>query len=116
MDYNNKFRSAKNFNDNKYKENSKKRFIKILEKKFQTTMIGALAKFEERFGEMWGHGLDYDELNNVEKKYSEIWEMVRTDILNNGNAQLRAMINELEQYDLHWNRYKTEFIIRKVGE
>ncbi len=113
MDYNNRFNTAKKKNDIKYKENSKKRFIKILEKKFQTTMIGALARFEESFGEMWGHGLDYDELNTIEKKYSDIWEMVRTDILNNGNAQLRATLNELDQYDLHWNRYQTDFIIRK---
>ncbi len=113
MDYHDKFKSAKSFNNKKYKENSKKRLINILEKKFQTTMIGALAKFEESFGEMWGHGLDYDELNSIEKKYSQIWEMVRTEILNNGNAQFRATLNELEQYDVHWNRYKIDFIIRK---
>ena len=43
--------------ESKYKDSSKRRLSNILKKKFDTTIIGSLAAFEERFGELWGHGL-----------------------------------------------------------
>ena len=30
----------------------------LMKKKIQTTMIGALARFEENFGHLWGHFKD----------------------------------------------------------
>ena len=41
----------------KYNEFSKKRLLNNLEKKFNTTIIGSLAVFEEELGHLWGHGL-----------------------------------------------------------
>ena len=43
--------------DVRYKDNSKRRLLNILKKKFDTTIIGSLAAFEESFGDLWGHGL-----------------------------------------------------------
>ena len=40
--------------DSQYKDNSKRRLLNILKKKFDTTIIGSLAAFEERFGELCG--------------------------------------------------------------
>ena len=39
--------------DRKYKAESKDRLSKILKKKIQTTMIGALSTIEENFGFLW---------------------------------------------------------------
>ena len=98
-------------NAEKYKEHSKKRLMTNIKKKFNTTMIGALAQFEEYFGHLWGHGLPLDRLSTQQVEYRKKWEEVRTNILNNGNNQSRAADDEIAQYTMTWNRYRTEFII-----
>lgn len=98
-------------NAEKYKENSKKRLMTNIDKKFQTTMIGSLAQFEEFFGNLWGHGLPLDRLSSTQVENRKIWEEVRTNILNNGNNQARAARDEIAQYTMTWNRYRTEFIV-----
>ena len=60
-------------NEDRYYSHSKKRFIKVMGTKFKTTMIGALAAFEENFGDLWGHGKSEQELTPEEKEYREIW-------------------------------------------
>tara|TARA_Y100000356_G_C11219866_1_gene268477 strand:- start:696 stop:1070 length:375 start_codon:yes stop_codon:yes gene_type:complete len=98
-------------NEESYKENSKKRLINNIDKKFKTTMIGSLAVFEKYFGELWGHG--NSNLTPEQKVYKQVWEEARTDILNNGNTQMRIAQEEIAQYTMTWNRYKTEFIVTK---
>lgn len=97
-------------NEEKYKDNSKKRLIDIVSKKFKTTMIGSLAKFEENFGFLWGHGKK--ELTEQEAEFRKVWETVRTEILNNGNNQLRAAQDEIASHSMTWDRYRTDFIVK----
>lgn len=104
---------AKSNSEHHYKENSKKRLLNSLDRKFKTTMIGALAQFEEAFGELWGHGKDQSKLTAQEEDARQLWDQTRTSILNNGNNQLRAAHEEIAQYTLSWNRYKTDFIVVK---
>tara|TARA_B100001013_G_C24587615_1_gene433432 strand:- start:620 stop:982 length:363 start_codon:yes stop_codon:yes gene_type:complete len=98
--------------DSKYKENSKRRLSNILKKKFDTTIIGSLAAFEERFGELWGHGLPMNDLDEDQRYWREVWMETRSKVLDNGNANLRAAQNEVSQYTLSWNRYITKFYNR----
>ena len=98
---------AKKANDERYRESSKKRLIKNLERKFKTTMIGSLAAFEKYFGQLWGH--DQGELTEQQLKFKELWEQARTEILNNGNRQLRIAQEEIAQYSMTWNRYHIDF-------
>lgn len=100
---------AKKRNEEKYRDSSKKRLIGNIEKKFKTTMIGSLASFEKYFGELWGHG--GDELTSEELKFRELWEQARTEILNNGNSQLRIAQEEIAQYSMTWNRYHIDFLV-----
>lgn len=72
--------------------NRDKDLLDSIYKKFQTTMIGSLAKFEKAFGYLWTK-----DNTNIEK-FQEIWEYTRNDILNNGNKQSRLAINELKEY------------------
>lgn len=92
---------------------SKKQLIDNLSKKFRTSMIGGLAKFEENFGYLWGHGKQRAELTKAELEWREKWEITRTEILNNGNNQLRGALDELSQYTTSWDKYKVDFIIQK---
>jgi hypothetical protein len=64
-----------------------------INKRFKTTMIGALARFEDSFGYLWE-----DENNPNSENFNILWERVRDEILNNGNKQLRATINEVSNF------------------
>jgi hypothetical protein len=113
INYDERKAKAKQEFENIYKENSKKRLLKNIEKKFKTTMIGALARFEEGFGDLWGHGKR--ELTSEELEFRKIWEDVRTEVLNNGNNQLRGAQDEIANYTMSWDKYHTELIVKKDG-
>jgi len=92
----------------KYKADSKDRLSKILKKKIQTTMIGALSSIEENFGFLWnGDGnvtVDQQILKNLYNK-------LRSEILDKGNNQARNIDAELSQYDVEWLRYSIKMPI-----
>lgn len=69
----------------------------ILTKRFQTTMIGALFEFEKTFGYLWGQDKDEKDLTDKELDFLDRWDMVRNQILNNGNNQLRKAISDLSK-------------------
>ena len=89
--------------DRKYKAESKDRLSKILNKKIQTTMIGALSTIEENFGFLWeqmeGKTAQEQEL------MKDLYKKVRSEILDKGNNQARNIDAELAQYDVEWLRY-----------
>ena len=91
------------------KDNSKRRLLNILKKKFDTTIIGSLAAFEEKFGDLWGHGLAMNDLDEDQRYWRDVWMETRSKVLDNGNSNLRAAQNEIAQYTLSWNRYVTNF-------
>lgn len=83
-----------------------------LYKRFQTTMIGALARFEDHFGHFWENEPD-------DSPVWDNWEYTRNSILNNGNKQARAAIEEIKTY-LHGtkvnNKYNYKFNFNKEKE
>jgi hypothetical protein len=108
----------------KYNESSKKQLMKILETKIRTSFIAPLSYFEANFGFLWGHGKEESKLTKEELHYRQIWNFIRTNVLNNGNNQIRAVCNELNQYTVSWNRYQlnfksdsnSEILIRETGK
>jgi len=95
-----------------YQESSKRRLMTIAEKKLKTTFIGNIDILEKMIGFMWGHGKPLSELTEDEKKWRDLWDEMRTEILNNGNNQLRALLNEISEYTISWNRYNLKTIMR----
>jgi hypothetical protein len=75
--------------------NQEKQLVENLHKKFQTTMIGSLARFEKVFGYLWEN--DTAEAD----KFLDMWEYARNSILNNGNKQARAAIEDLISFFNH---------------
>jgi hypothetical protein len=72
--------------------NEEKELIDNVYKKFQTTMIGSLARFESIFGHLW-------EDDSVESdRFADMWEYARNSILNNGNKQARAAIEDINNF------------------
>ena len=89
--------------DRKYKTESKDRLSKILKKKIQTTMIGALSTIEENFGFLWQS--DSGQLTDDQKLMKDLYQKVRSEILDKGNNQARNIDAELAQYEVEWLRY-----------
>jgi len=93
----------KEVRENKYKSDSKDRLSKILKKKIQTTMIGALSSIEEHFGFLWES--EDSSLNEQQKAMKELYNKVRSEILDKGNNQARNIDAELAQYDVEWLKF-----------
>jgi hypothetical protein len=100
---------AKKRNQERANLHSQKRFIDNITKKFNTTMIGAIAEIEKCFGELWGYGKEEDQLNKNKREWRKRFTLLRTAILNNGNNQLRAAINEVGEYTIAWQKYHIDF-------
>jgi len=81
----------------------------ILTKRFQTTMIGSLFEFEQSFGYLWGLDKDDSELTEQQRKFRELWEDTRNEILNNGNNQLRKCLSDLEKTQTNNIKYSYNF-------
>jgi len=93
----------KTIRDKKYQIDSKDRLSKILKKKVQTTMIGALSAMEKYFGFLWNS--DTSKLTEDQKKMLELYQAMRSEILDKGNHQARNIDAELSQYNVEWLRY-----------
>lgn len=76
---------------------SRKSIIHQLAKRFETTIIGSLARIENNFGYLWAHNSD-NELTAQQKKFEDLWEFTRTSILNHGNKQMREAIDDVLTY------------------
>lgn len=93
----------KKLRETKYKLDSKERLSKILKKKIQTTMIGALSTLEENFGFLWQ--TKDGKLTKEQEMMKALYNKVRSEILDKGNNQARNIDAELAQYDVEWLRY-----------
>lgn len=98
-------------------EKNKDRFKNICKKKFQTCFIFPLAEFEDAFGEkLLGKGLQEEELTDEQKINRVKWNQLRKNILDKGNGQLRAFLNEIELYDISYKGYKVNFTGENHGK
>jgi len=102
-------RERENFSEQKT-EDSKNRLRRVMERKLKTSFIGAISKFENVFGRLWGHGKEYGQLTDSERRFRALWEQVRTEILNNGNNQIRAVQQELDLYTVFFDGYRVTLL------
>ena len=87
--------------------------MKIGKKKIQTTMIGALSTLEKRFGFLWGQDQEGD-LTPEQEHMKELYEEIRSEILDRGNNQMRNLEAEFVQYDIKWLRYNMKLPVIPV--
>jgi hypothetical protein len=95
------------------KSRSKERLTVAVSKKLNTSFIGAIARMEVCFGHLWGHGKNEDECSPSELRARKVWDECRTEILNNGNNQIRAVKSEIRQYDILWNRHHLDLLVKE---
>jgi hypothetical protein len=100
----------------KFKNDSKERLSKILKKKVETTMIGALSSIEEHFGFLWGASggpVSNQDLTEEQKIMYEAYQKVRSEILDKGNTQSRNIDAELNQYEVNWLRFTMNIPVKE---
>jgi len=100
--------------EDKYRQDSRERLAKILKKKVETTMIGALSSLEEHFSFLWDTG--DGPMTPEEKIMYDAFQKVRSEILDKGNTQSRNVDAELAQYDVKWLRYQTVLPVKVKEE
>ncbi len=97
----------------RHEELSKKRLCDIAQKKILTATIGALSSIEESFGFLWGYN-DGDNLTDEQNDFKDVYEKLRSEILDKGNNQSRNLKAEFEQYTIVWNRYSMTLPIKNI--
>ncbi len=100
---------------NKNKEVSKERLLKISKKKIQTTMIGALSTVEKYFGFLWGHESP-DALTPEQEHMKEVYDQVRSEILDRGNNQGRNLETEFMNYDISYLKYQITLPVKPLNK
>lgn len=98
----------------RYKYDSKDRLSKILRKKVETTMIGAISSLEDHFSFLWA--AQDSEMTEEKKFMFDIFQKVRSEILDKGNSQARNIDAELNQYEVKWMRYSVEMPVKPNDE
>jgi len=92
-------------------QNSKRRLQSEASKRITTTMIGAIASVEKHLKSFW----DVDNPSQEQIRMADAFEEMRTEILNKGNTQVRAMRELLDSYDVSSTRMTyTELPVRRV--
>ena len=99
---------------NKYKEVSKDRLLKISKKKIQTTMIGALSTIEKHFGFLWGDESG-EALTPEQEHVKQLFDEVRSEILDRGNNQARNLEAEFNNYEINWLRYQITLPVKDIA-
>jgi hypothetical protein len=95
----------KRIRESKYRVESKDKLAKILKKKIQTTMIGALSTIEENFGFLWTNE-NGEPLTKDQEVMKNIYNKMRSEILDRGNNQARNIDAELSQYEIECIKYQ----------
>lgn len=78
-----------------------------IEKRFQTTMIGSLARIEDYLGFVWGHNQDMISIEQSDNR--QLWQDLREDILDHCNYQMRAALTDLRKFIQNENRSQIVF-------
>ena len=100
----------KKVREDKYRQDSKDRLSKIIKKKVETTMIGALSSIEQHFGFLWEN--KSGKLSAEQQAMYDLYQKVRSEILDKGNSQARNIDAELSQYDVNWLRYSVNIPVK----
>jgi hypothetical protein len=83
----------------------RERLKKVAQQKIRTTMIGAIATLESHFGFLWSD----------DPSLKEIFDEVRSEILDKGNNQMRNFEAEISNYDVKYNKPKITIPVKEPG-
>jgi hypothetical protein len=92
-----------------YQRKSSERLRRIMKKKVQTTMIGAISSLENIFGFLW------EDDSEDSQQMRELFDKFRSEVLDKGNHQIRNVDTELDMYDIVLTRNSITLPVRPAG-
>ena len=98
--------------EGRQKELSKDKLFGVAKKKIQTTMIGSISTIENHFSFLW----DIENPTVEQRELRNIFEEVRSEILDRGNTQIRNLENEFGNYEITWKKYTMNLPFVKRGD
>ena len=98
--------------EDRQKDLSKEKLLKATKKKVQTTMIGALHSVGQHLGFLW----NVDNPGPEENQLREIFEDLRSEILDRGNNQIRNLESEFANYEIIWKKYSMKLPFVDKGD
>jgi hypothetical protein len=108
------FNDYKNRREEVLKNDGQKSLSDTITKKLKTTMIGSISSIENHLGFLWGH--DSNEKPTEDQLIlRDLFQQVRTEILDKGNAQSRNIDSELSQYEIKKKRFNLVLPV-KIGK
>ncbi len=85
--------------------NPKEQLFDTVKKKLMTAFIGAIDELEKSdFSQLWGGS--EGPTNGDQKRWKRVYQNLRREILNNGNDQIRDLVEEFVRFDVKFSRYK----------
>ena len=100
------------------KEYHKDKVQNEITSKMKTMMIGALSSIEEHFGELWALGKNRP-LTDTEQRFYDAFMLLRKEILDRGNTQIKSAKMLLDPYDIDYVGYTLELrlpVVRRDNE
>ena len=91
---------------------SRENLRKIVAKRIQTTMIGALAAIEEKFKEFW-EPEEGEKMNKEQQNLYNLFQEIRSSILDNGNNQIRLLEKDIENFDVEARQYHIQLKVKE---
>jgi hypothetical protein len=73
-----------------------------------TLGIGTISDIEDIFGFLWGHGKPTSKLNDSEREWRDIWNQLRTSILDNVNKRIRNIDQGIEHVNVSVKKFTIE--------
>jgi hypothetical protein len=82
---------------------SKRQLEKNMRKMGEIIMIGAIASIEDKFGFLWGKNKQCGFTEDEEEAY-ELWEALRTEILDKGNKNIEKAVQMLNVFTVYMEK------------
>lgn len=92
---------------------------KTILKSLETILVGALADFENKFGEIWAHGTDIDHKTDEELMEYKLWLEARSSIFARGETAKAICLSVLDRCvfaDYDGRPYKYKLTEKKDGD
>jgi hypothetical protein len=79
---------------------SREALDKIVSRRCTTIFIGCLDSIEQKLGHLWGMDKRLRDLNREERLFLEIWKSLRKEILDKGNVQKKALLEDTDCFEV----------------
>jgi len=91
-------------------EKSFKQLKNIINKRFKTVFVGAVAKIEDSYGFLWGEDdeIEEEDMSKEQLKMYYLFLDLREKIFDQGNSELNRFLEEMKSYNITkiYNEYR----------